>query len=269
MALIHVATSRGVLKRCWIKQSNWIIIIARIMKKVEISVIIPAYNEEKYIGHCLQSLVWQETKHKFEVVVIDNNSKDNTKKVAQSFKKKLNIRVITEKRQGRGIARWRGFEEAVGDFLFSSDADTVFPPNWIEGFMKYFKDKKVVAATSLCDIDDPSQANKVFFKFVLKVTTEGLRMALGHYCLYGYSYAIRKNIYIKAGKIDKTLNALDDIDLGKRVIKYGKIQLIRDIPVLTSNRRYRKGMSRGLLEYVIPFIQLSINKNKLVMDNSR
>jgi glycosyltransferase involved in cell wall biosynthesis len=239
------------------------------MKKFEISVIIPAYNEEEYIGHCLQSLAWQETKRKFEVVVIDNNSKDKTKKIAQSFRKKLNIRVITEKRQGRGIARWRGFEEATGDFLFSSDADTVFPPNWIEGFMKYFKDKKVVAVTSLCDIDDPSQRKKMFFKFVLKITTEGLRMALGHYCLYGYSYAIRRDIYIKAGKIDKALNALDDIDLGKRVIKYGKIKLIRDIPVLTSNRRYQKGISRGLLEYVKPFFQLTIDKKKLVMDNSR
>lgn len=239
------------------------------IKKFEISVIIPAYNEEGYIGPCLQSLVWQETKYNFEVIVVDNNSIDKTKKVALSFKKKLNIRVITEKRQGRGAARWRGFEEATGDFIFSSDADTVFPPDWIEGFMKYFKNKKIVAVTSMCNIDDPSPRNKAFFKFVLQAATEGLRIALGHYCLYGYSYAIRKNIYKKAGKIDKTLNALDDIDLGRRVRKFGKIQLVRNIPVLTSNRRFKKGVSRGLLEYVKPMFQLALNKNKLTMDNSR
>ncbi len=239
------------------------------MKKLEISIVIPAYNEEECIGPCLQSLVWQKTKRSFEVVLVDNNSTDNTRKIALSFKDKLNIRVITEKQQGRGIARWRGFEEATGKFLFSSDADTVFPPNWIEGFMKYFKNKKIVAVTSMCDIDDPSPRNKAFFKFVLQATTEGLRIALGHYCLYGYSYAIRKNIYIKAGKIDKTLNALDDIDLGRRVKKFGKIQLVRKIPVLTSNRRYKNGVSRGLLEYVKPMFQLAMNKNKLIMDNSR
>jgi glycosyltransferase involved in cell wall biosynthesis len=239
------------------------------MKKSEISIIIPAYNEEKYIGACLQSLVWQKTKYNFEVVLVDNNSTDNTKKIALSFKDKLNIRIITEKHQGRGIARWRGFEEAVGDFLFSSDADTVFPPNWIEGFMRYFKNKKIVAVTSLCDIDDPSQANKKFFKFAHQVTNEGYRIALGHYCLYGFSYAVRRDIYIKSGKIDKTLNALDDLDLGRRVRKFGKIQLVRDIPVLTSNRRYQKGVLRGLLEYTKPIIQLTFNKNKLVMDNSR
>jgi glycosyltransferase involved in cell wall biosynthesis len=239
------------------------------MKKIEVSIIIPAYNEEEYISACLQSLVWQKTKYNYEVVVVDNNSTDRTKKIALSFKDKLNIRVITEKQQGRGVARWRGFEEATGEFLFSSDADTVFPPDWIDGFMKYFQNKKIVAVTSLCNIDDPSKANKAFFKFVHQVTNEGYRIALGYYCLYGFSYAIRRDVYIKAGKIDKHLNALDDLDLGSRVKKLGKIQLVRDIPVLTSNRRYKKGVLRGLLEYVKPTIQLTFNKSKLIMDNSR
>lgn len=239
------------------------------MKKFEISIIIPAYNEEDYIEQCLQSLVWQKTKKSFEVLVVDNNSSDDTKKIALSFKDKLNIRVITEKQQGRGIARWRGFEEATGDFLFSSDADTILPPNWIEDFMKYFKNKKIVAVTSMCDIDDPSQRNKALFKFVHLVANEGYRIALGHYSLYGFSYAIRKDIYLKAGKIDKNLNALDDVDLGRRVRKFGKIKLVRNIPVLTSNRRYQKGVIRGLLDYVKPITQLTLNKKRLVMDNSR
>lgn len=239
------------------------------MRKFEISIIIPAYNENEYIGPCLQSLVRQKTKHSFEVVVVDNNSTDDTKKIAESFKDKLNIRVITEKQQGRGIARWRGFEEATGDFLFSSDADTIIPPEWIEQFMKYFKNKKIVAVTSLCNIDDPSAKNKALFKLVHLIANEVHRIALGHYCLYGFSYAIRKNIYIKAGKINKTLNALDDVDLGKRVKKFGKIQLVRDMPVLTSNRRYRNGLSRGLIDYAKPLIELALKKNKSVMDNRR
>lgn len=239
------------------------------MKKFEISIIIPAYNEEKYIGPCLQSLVRQKTKRSFEVVVVDNNSTDDTKKIAESFKDKLNIRIITEKQQGRGVARWRGFEEATGDILFSSDADTIIPSEWIERFIKNFKNKKIVAVTSLCNIDDPSAKNKALFKLVHLIANEVYRIALGHYCLYGFSYAIRRNIYIKAGKIDKTLNALDDVDLGKRVKKFGKIQLVRNMPVLTSSRRYKNGVSRGLLEYVKPLIQVALKKNKLVMNNTR
>lgn len=239
------------------------------MKKFEISIIIPAYNEEKYIEACLRSLTWQDTKRKFEVVVIDNNSTDMTRKIALSFKNKLYIRVINEEQQGRGVARWRGFEEATGDFLFSSDADTILPPNWIESFMKYFKNKKIVAVTSMCNIDDPSQNNKAIFKFVHSLATESSRIALGQYCLYGFSFAVRRNVYVKAGKIDKTLNALDDLDLGKRVQKFGKIQLVRDMPVLASSRRFKKGIFRGIFSFVKPVVQVVLNKNKFVMDNRR
>ncbi len=239
------------------------------MKKFAVSVVIPAYNEGRYIGPCLQSLVLQKTKHDFEVVLVDNNSTDMTRKVALSFKDKLSIRIITEKRQGRGIARWRGFEEASGDFLFSSDADTILPSNWIEDFMEYFKDEKIVAVTSLCNIDDPSWKNKTLFKLVHLIADTSYRIATGHYCLYGFSYAIRKDIYIKAGKIDKTLNALDDVDLGTRVQKFGKIQLVRNMPVLTSNRRYKNGVTRGLIDYAKPLIQLAFDKKSLIMTNSR
>ncbi len=240
------------------------------MNKFKISVIIPSYNEEKYIGLCLQSLVSQKTKRKFEVILVNNNSTDNTKNIALSFRDKLNLRIITEKQQGRGVARWRGFEEATGDFLFSSDADTIFPNVWIERLMSNFKNKKVVAVTSLCNIDDPSKTNKAIFKFVHQFTNEAHRIVFGYYCLYGFSYAIRRDIYIKAGKIDKTLNALDDIELGRRVKNFGKIHLVKDIAVLTSNRRYKNGLIRGLLSFVKPDIQvLLLKKNKFVMDNPR
>lgn len=235
-----------------------------------VSVVIPAYNEEEYIRPCLDSLVWQKTKYDFEVLVIDNNSKDKTAAIAKRFKNKLNIRVINEPIQGRGMARYRGFEEAKGEVIFSTDADTILPQDWIERFMKYFQDKKVVAVTSLCNIDEPSPIDNAVFKFFQRLTNEGHRIALGHYWLSGFSYAIRRDTYIKAGKIDKSLNALDDVELGRRVKKFGKIKFVRDLPVLSSNRRFKKGVASGLFEYVMPFIQVTVlKKNKFSMDNSR
>ncbi len=238
--------------------------------KYPVSIVIPAYNEEKYIGLCLESLAWQQTHYPYEVVVIDNNSTDKTKEVAESYKDKLNIRVITETRQGRGIARWRGFEEAAGEIIFSTDADTILPEDWIERFMTYFKNPKTVAVTSLCNIDEPSSIDKAVFKFFQLLANEGHRIALGHYWLSGFSYAIRRDTYIQAGKIDKNLDSLDDIELGRRVRKLGKIQLVRDLPVLTSNRRFEQGVTSGLLEYVKPFVKVAILKNKkFTMDNLR
>jgi len=232
------------------------------MAKFDASVVIPAYNEQDYVAACLQSLTWQKTKTKFEVILIDNNSTDNTNKIANSFKDKLNIRVIVEKQQGRGVARWRGFEEANGKIIFSTDADTILPEDWVERFMKYFANKEIVAVTSLCNIDEPSRVDKAVFKFFVLLANEGHRIALGHYWLSGFSYAIRKNAYIKAGGINKDLDALDDIDLGRRVRKLGKIKLVRNLPVLSSSRRFKGGVTRGLVGYVKPFIRVAIFKNR-------
>ena len=235
-----------------------------------VSVVIPAYNEEEYIGPCLESLAWQETKYPFEVLLIDNNSTDKTVKIAQGFKKKLNIRIINEPVQGRGMARYRGFEEAQGDVIFSTDADTILPQDWIERFMKYFEDADVVAVTSLCNIDEPSPLDKAVFKFFQVLANEGHRITLGHYWLSGFSYAIRRDIYIKAGKINKSLNALDDVELGRRVKKLGKIKFVRNLPVLSSSRRFQRSVATGLMEYILPFIQVTVlKKNKFSMDNAR
>lgn len=235
-----------------------------------ISVVIPAYNEKGYIGLCLDSLAWQKTNYSFEVLVINNNSRDNTAEIARSFKDRLNIRVINEPIQGRGMARYRGFEEATGDIIFSTDADTILPQDWIERFMKYFQDQKVVAVTSLCNIDATSRFDKAVFRLIQRTANEGHRIALGHYWLSGFSYAIRRDIYIKSGKIDKSLDALDDIELGRRVRKFGKIKFVRDLPVLSSNRRFKKNVASGLFEYVKPFIQVTVlKKNSFTMDNTR
>lgn len=240
------------------------------MEKFEASIVIPAYNEEDYIEACLKSLAWQKTKHKFEVIVVDNNSSDKTGEIARKFKDRLNIRVVVEKQQGRGVARWRGFEEAKGEIIFSTDADTILPEDWIERFMKYFQNEEIVAVTSLCNIDEPSKIDKAVFKFFVLLANEGHRIALGHYWMSGFSYAIRRETYIKAGKINKDLDALDDIDLGRRVKKLGKIKLVRNLPVLSSSRRFKNGVATGLLEYVKPFLKVAILKNKgFKMENSR
>lgn len=239
-------------------------------RKPSISVVIPAYNEKEYIGPCLDSLVWQKTDYPFEVLVINNNSQDNTAEIAQNYKDLLNIRVINETIQGRGMARYRGFEEADGDIIFSTDADTILPQDWIQRFMKYFHDPKVVAVTSLCNIDASSRFDKAVFRLFQRIANEGHRVALGHYWLSGFSYAVRRDVYIKSGKIDKSLNALDDIELGHRVKKFGKIKFVRDLPVLSSNRRFKKNVASGLFEYIMPFIQVTVlKKNRFTMDNTR
>ena len=118
-----------------------------------ITVIIPAFNEEKTIEKCLDSLVNQKTKRKFSVIVVDNNSTDKTAEKARTFENKLDLTIIVEKKKGRGAARRTGFQNAIGEVLFSTDADTTHPSNWIETLSDSLENSKSIAVCAICADD--------------------------------------------------------------------------------------------------------------------
>ncbi len=99
------------------------------MKKAKtISVVVLAFNEEAYIGDCLNA-IYKQTRKPDEVIVVDNNSTDRTLEVATKFK---GVKVVKESQQGIVFARNRGMGSAKGDLLVRMDADTVLDPSWIE-----------------------------------------------------------------------------------------------------------------------------------------
>ena len=67
--------------------------VNKIKSDPKITVCIPAYNEEKNIAECLQALVNQTTNEKFEVILVNNNSTDQTIAIAEQFKKKLQLKI--------------------------------------------------------------------------------------------------------------------------------------------------------------------------------
>src|SRR3990167_165993 len=93
--------------------------------KPQISIIIPAYNEAKYIGTCLSSLQGQNLKTK-EIIVVDDGSTDDTLKVVNSLK------ILHQNHRGAGAARNLGAKHAIGDILVFVDADMEFSPQFLE-----------------------------------------------------------------------------------------------------------------------------------------
>lgn len=102
------------------------------MKKI--SIIIPAYNEEKTLVQIVDKVkaakVWSLEK---EIVIVDNNSKDNTLKVAKNIP---GVKVFEEMSKGKGAAVKRGFKEATGDIFLIQDADLEYDPNDYESIIK-------------------------------------------------------------------------------------------------------------------------------------
>lgn len=114
-----------------------------------ISVIIPAYNVEKYLAACLESIVCQ-TYNNLEIVVIDDGSTDNTAVICDEYAKKdSRIRIIHQENKGIASTRNVGIHEAKGEYLFWIDSDDFVDKNII---MKLYKlIRKYSADISICD----------------------------------------------------------------------------------------------------------------------
>ena len=234
----------------------------------QVSIVIPALNEEKYIGECLKSLADQKTRLGYEVVVVDNNSTDNTIKIAAAFKDKLNLKIIHEKIQGRGVARARGFAEAKGEIILSTDADAILYPEWIDTLVNGISGG-VVATTTSCRTLDLGPIRNALFNFVQPQATYLYNFFFGHFWLAGFSFAIKRNVYLKSGGFNPNLQALEDADLAQRVAKLGKIKFIKK-PVTFSGRRFKKGLFGGIFEYIRIFIlAYTLKRQPVFMGNPR
>lgn len=230
-----------------------------------ISVIIPAYNEEKSISSCLESLANQKTHRKFEVVLVDNNSTDNTVRIAKSFTDRLNLRIVPEEKRGRGAARSTGFKNAQGDVLFSTDADTVLPENWVETFFTKLTKSNSVAVTSNNRINDCKKTTNTVYNALQPIFMRGYRVLLGHYWLSGFSFAMYKDVYEKSGGFKNDLIAQEDIDLSFRVRRLGNIQYVSELPVTLSGRRYKNGLMKGFLQHQSTFVETFLLRRKNVV----
>jgi glycosyltransferase involved in cell wall biosynthesis len=106
------------------------------MKNPKVSVIIPAYNEEKTLPNCLKSVLNQNFSD-YEIIVINNNSTDNTEKIIKELMKNhKKLRYVFEKNKGRGFARNKGILAAKGEIILMTDSDCIVPNNWIKEMIK-------------------------------------------------------------------------------------------------------------------------------------
>jgi glycosyltransferase involved in cell wall biosynthesis len=111
---------------------------------MKISIVIPVYNEADCLKACLDSIAKQTIKP-YEVIVVDNNSSDDSLNIARSYGF---TKVLIEKRQGVVHARTTGFDKASGDIIARIDGDTILPPDWLANVTRSFKDNPKTHAVS-------------------------------------------------------------------------------------------------------------------------
>ncbi len=99
---------------------------------VKVSVVLPVYNEERYLKQCLDSICSQTMKE-IEIICVDDGSTDASPKILQDYAKEdFRIRLITQENQYAGAARNKGMKQALGKYLLFLDADDFYAPDMIE-----------------------------------------------------------------------------------------------------------------------------------------
>ncbi|MDK0859981.1 glycosyltransferase [Clostridium perfringens] len=91
---------------------------------MDISIIIPVYNVEKYLENCIDSVLLQDFVGKYEIICINDGSKDNSLKILQSYKNKVtNMVIIDQKNKGLSAARNVGINNSKGEYIMFLDSD--------------------------------------------------------------------------------------------------------------------------------------------------
>jgi len=193
---------------------------ARVYKPAGIvSIVIPAFNEEDYIGTTLRSILSQNIilKHPdyFECIVVNNDSTDRTAEIAKQY-----CQVIYAPR-GKLNARHTGIKHAVGDIIVSCDADCYYPPNWLNLVLRHFYDSEVVA------VNAPYLLQGNMLHKVASVWRTSLLPHLNKK-LNGASSAFRKEAYFKVGGFDLSINqfSAEEMMIEEEVVLAGKLRYI-------------------------------------------
>ena len=107
-----------------------------------VSIIIPAYNAERTIKQCLESIMSQDYTGDYEVIVVDDGSTDSTPHIVSGFS---TVKLFRQKNAGPASARNKGASEAKGEIILFTDSDCVPEPSWVSEMLKSFsKNHEVV-----------------------------------------------------------------------------------------------------------------------------
>lgn len=189
--------------------------------KLRVSLVIPAYNEEHQLAECLDAIARQTVKP-FQVIVVDNNSTDQTAAVARQYPF---VTLLHERRQGNVYARDTGFNAARGEIIGRMDADTHLTPGWVEHLQKIFEDSSIDAVSGSVHYYDVAWSRLVdYVDFGLR---GWMGRNMGNTFLWGANMAIRRSTWQEVssavcheGRFHEDLDLAAHLALQRRHVVY-------------------------------------------------
>ncbi len=126
--------------------------------KINVSIIVPVYNVEQYIERCLKSLVEQTCSCNYEIVIVNDGTKDNSMEIVRRFADEYKfIKIIEQENGGLSSARNTGIANAIGEYIAFVDSDDFVSPDYIKLlYESAVKNDSDVVYSNYCNIMDES-----------------------------------------------------------------------------------------------------------------
>lgn len=216
-----------------------------------ISVVIPAYNEEKYLSKTLISIAQLDRKPD-EIIVIDGGSTDKTASIAKQY----GARPVTIEHRGIGYARQKGLMAATCDAVAFTDADTIVPHDWLSKIEESLNNPNVVGVYSGYKIDEGWLIYRFFINSVHPIIWK-LSHALHMEVPGGQNIAFLRMKGIEVGGFPIDFKSVEDYEMIRRLKQVGVVVYRHDNYVVSSGRRGKEGFSMifrvtiGMIKYFI------------------
>ncbi|WP_185217082.1 MULTISPECIES: glycosyltransferase [Sphingobacterium] len=204
------------------------------------SIIVPLYNRPVEIKEMLSSLL-DQTYKEFEVIIVEDGSKNNAEHIVDKFKDRLDIQYFFKENEGQGFARNYGFERAKGDFFIVFDSDIIVPEDYLLKVIEGIEKDKLDA------FGGPDAAHSSFtaiqkaisYSMTSPFTTGGIRgnkKHVGQFHPRSFNLGISRAVWEKTGGF-KLSRRSEDIEFSIRMINSGfKVGLIPDAFVYHKRR---------------------------------
>jgi glycosyltransferase involved in cell wall biosynthesis len=236
---------------------------------MKLSVVIPAHNEENYIGTCLRSILREGARsgHDVEVVVVNNASTDRMAEVSSHFQ---GVRVVDEPRKGLSMARHCGYLETSGELVANVDADCIMPSGYIQYFVRQFeRDGRLACLTGPFYYYDLPQFARiivhVYYLFQFFPNVIGQRILKMGAVAQGGNFVARRSALDRVGGYNTDIIFYGvDTDIATRLSRVGLVRFTFGLRMRTSGRRLRE---QGLLisgyYYVLNFFFMTFYRRPL------
>ena len=227
------------------------------MKTPQLSIIIPAYNEESHLGEtleCLMNFLRQSPFSRYEIIVSNDDSSDRTVEIAELF----GAKVVHSGKRNIGATRNVGAAHAEGDFLLFLDADTLVSLDLLNALGKAIAQGYVGGGARI------EWSEAVSWKGRLPLWV--WNTLAGWWTLPAGSFLfVQRRIFETIGGFNETLFAAEELDLTRRLKQRGRL-IILSQPVRTSPRKLKQFSKREILSL---YRRVALSPRRVLQDREQ